>query len=106
MTRDELYNLGRRLYDAAYEVIIGPSKGGNVSTDPNADPRDERIAELEAQLAQAQSGKADDAAKSADEPEAPEAPVEVSYDEAKAKVDAGEELTNADVAALERGPAK
>lgn len=75
-----------------------------------ADPRDAEIAALKQQLADAEAAKsATDTAKgdtTADEPEAPAAPVEVTYEEAKAKVDANENLTDADVAALERGPSK
>lgn len=118
MTRDELTALGRRLYASAYRIIVGPtvSKGGNVSeVTPETDPRDARIAELEAELAaahqapagnQAPAGTSTDTTGATTADDEPSAPAEVTYEEAKAKVDANEELTDADVTALERGPAK
>lgn len=99
---NELTVIGKRLYAAAYRIIVGPIEGGTkVSESP--DPRDEEIAALKQQLAD-RDAAGQDTAKAPDAPAA-EPGETVDGDtiiaEAKARLEAGEGLDGVHVRAIE-----
>ena len=105
---NELGRIGRRLADVAHDVIIGtPTTPRGISMSSDApDPRDEEIAALKQQLADAEAAKSTPppADTSADTPQ-PAAPATVDGDEiiaeAKQRLEAGEGLDAVHVRAIE-----